>query len=111
MTGLIRIADAARIGPALGQIRTLLGYSRAELAQLIADATGRNPKSVANQLAEWDRLENCPTARTLGPALNALGYDLALIPREDDEPYGRKHPGDDDDVTSETSDSDGWGRA
>jgi hypothetical protein len=80
---VIRIPDAARIGPALAEIRNLLGYSRTELAQLIADATGRDPHSVRNQLGEWDRLENCPTVRTLGPALDALGYDLALIPRED----------------------------
>jgi hypothetical protein len=80
---MIRIADPTKIGPALAQIRELLGYTRVTLAQEIAAATGRNAKSITNQLGEWDRLENCPTVRTLGPALDALGYDLALVPRED----------------------------
>lgn len=80
---MIRIDDAARIGPALAEIRNLLGCSRQELATEIAEATGRNPKSVANQLAEWDRLENSPTVSKLGPLLDALGYQLALVPRED----------------------------
>jgi transcriptional regulator with XRE-family HTH domain len=80
---MIRIDDATCIGPALAQVRNLLGYSRQDLAAEIAEATGRNPKSIANQLAEWDRLENSPTVRTLGPLLDALGYQLALVPRED----------------------------
>jgi hypothetical protein len=80
---MIRIADPARIGPALGEIRTMLGLGRVDLARLIAADTGRDVKSITNQLGEWDRLENCPTVRTLGPALHALGYDLALVPRED----------------------------
>ena len=69
---MIRIDDATRIGPALAQVRNLLGYSRQELATHIAEVTGRNPKSVANQIAEWDRLENSPTVSKLGPLLDAL---------------------------------------
>lgn len=80
---MIRIDDATRIGPALAQIRNLLGYSRQELAVHIAETTGRNPKSIANQIAEWDRLENSPTVSKLGPLLDALGYQLALVPRKD----------------------------
>jgi hypothetical protein len=83
MTGLFRIADPAKIGPAITEIRALLGYTRIEFARAVAEVTGRDPKSVAHQLSEWHRLDNSPTMRALGPVLEALGYDLALVPRED----------------------------
>ena len=82
MSGLIRIDDATRLGPALGDIRTMLGYSRHALAHEIAAATGRDTKSISNQLIEWENAQNSPTVRKLGPLLDALGYQLALVPRE-----------------------------
>jgi hypothetical protein len=80
---MIRITDIARVGPALGELCALLGYSRPDLARIIAAATGRPAASIANQLGAWDRLEGTPTVRSLGPILDALGYDLALVPREE----------------------------
>lgn len=80
---MIRVADPAKLGPALAQIRNLLGIPRHRLAVQIAAATGRSVQGVTNQLLEWDNGTNSPNVRSLGPVLNALGYDLALIPRED----------------------------
>jgi transcriptional regulator with XRE-family HTH domain len=80
---MIRVADPAKLGPALAQIRNLLGISRYALAREIAEAKGRSLQGVVNQLLEWDNGTNAPNVRSLGPVLNALGYDLALIPRED----------------------------
>jgi transcriptional regulator with XRE-family HTH domain len=80
---MIRVADPAKLGPALKQIRDLLGISRYALGRQIAEATGRSLQGCINQLLEWDNGTNTPNARSLGPVLDALGYDLALIPRED----------------------------
>lgn len=77
---MIRITDPAQIGPALGQVRDLLRLGQAELAQIIAEATGREAKSVANQIGQWERRGHSPTVSSLGPFLKALGYDLALVP-------------------------------
>ncbi len=80
---MIRVSNPAKLGPALKQIRDLLGVSRHALAVQIATAKGRSIQGVTNQLLEWDNGTNTPNARSLGPVLDALGYDLALIPRED----------------------------
>jgi transcriptional regulator with XRE-family HTH domain len=80
---MIRVADPAKLGPALAQIRNLLGISRYALARQIAEAKGRSLQACINQLAEWDHGVNSPNVKSLGPVLAALGYDLALIPRED----------------------------
>jgi transcriptional regulator with XRE-family HTH domain len=80
---MIHVADPAKLGPALAQIRNLLGISRYALAREIAATTGRSTQSCVNQLAEWDNGTATPNARSLAPVLNALGYDLALVPRED----------------------------
>jgi transcriptional regulator with XRE-family HTH domain len=80
---MIRISDPAKLAPALKQLRDLFGISRYALACQIADATGRPKQSVINQILEWDNGTNSPNVRSLGPVLDALGYDLALIDRED----------------------------
>lgn len=80
---MIRIADPSKLGLALRDIRTLLGYNRRELARTIAEATGRHEGGVYRQIQEWDVGHHSPTSRALGPVLDALGYDLALVPRED----------------------------
>lgn len=79
----IRIKDPSNLGIALRDIRNLLGYNRRELARTIAQATGRSEAGVYRQIQEWDAGLHSPTSRALGPILDALGYDLALIPRED----------------------------
>jgi transcriptional regulator with XRE-family HTH domain len=80
---MIRVADPAKLGLALKQIRDLLGISRYALARQIAEAKGRSLQACVNQLGEWDHGISSPNVRSLGPVLDALGYDLALIPRED----------------------------
>jgi len=80
---MIRVSDPVRLGPALGEIRELLGISRRALARQIAEATGGDMRGIENQLLAWDRGLKSPTARSLGPALVALGYDLALVPRDE----------------------------
>ena len=80
---MIRIANPAEIGQALANIRDMLGISRGDLAQQIAAKKGRHVRSIENQLMEWDRGANAPNAKSLGCVLEALGYDLALVPRED----------------------------
>jgi transcriptional regulator with XRE-family HTH domain len=79
---MIRVTDPAKLAPALAQIRNLLGISRYALACQIADATGRPKQSVINQLLEWDNGTNSPNVRSLADVLDALGYDLALVPKE-----------------------------
>jgi hypothetical protein len=80
---VIRVSDPAKLGPALAQIRNLLGIPRHALAVQIAQAKGRSVQGVTNQLLEWDNGTNTPNARSLGPVLDALGYDLALVPKRD----------------------------
>lgn len=80
---MIRLTDPARLGQALGDVRALLGYTRPELARIITTNTGRPLKAVINQLGDWDTGVNVPTASSLGPLLDALGYDLALVPRDE----------------------------
>lgn len=80
---MIRLTDPGRIGPALAEVRGLHGMSRRQLARTIAERTGRGITSVNAQLWGWDVGEAQPTFAALVPMLEALGYDLALIPREE----------------------------
>lgn len=79
---MIRI-DPADAGDAVVAARQLAELSRRKLARNIADATGRSRESVCNQLAGWELGQVSPTLASLGPLLDALGYDLALVPRKD----------------------------
>lgn len=81
--GAIRITDPGKLGPALAQIRNLLGLSRSDLGRLVEAATGRDMLGVVKQVQQWDEGKHSPNAGSLGPVLEALGYDLALIPKED----------------------------
>lgn len=71
---MIRI-DPTAIGPAIGDLRRLLGIQQRDLA---ADA-GLFP----SQLSYWERGLRTPDLKSLVKLAHALGYDLALIPRED----------------------------
>lgn len=82
---MIRI-DPAKPGKALVAARGTLGIGRLMLAGRIADATGRTSDSVSSQIAGWELGVKSPTFASLGPLLDALGYDLALIPREREWP-------------------------
>jgi hypothetical protein len=80
---MIRLTDPERIGPALAEIRNMLGLGRRQVARHIAHITGRTETSINAQLWTWDVGRRHPDLASLGPLLDALGYDLALIPRED----------------------------
>jgi len=93
---MIRIADPSNLGTALRDIRNLLGYNRREIARTIAEATERHEGGVYRQIQEWDRGIHSPTARALGPVLDALDFDLALVSkiRPGEMELGRRTPGD-----------------
>ena len=93
---MIRIADPSNLGTALRDIRHLLGYNRREIARTIAEATGRHEGGIYRQIQEWDVGHHSPTARALGPILDALDYDLALVPKlqPGETELARRAPGD-----------------
>jgi transcriptional regulator with XRE-family HTH domain len=74
---VIRLPDDGRIGPALRGIRRM---HRLTQKQLAADS-GLWP----SQLAHWERGDRQPDLASLIKLAAGLGYDLALIPREDAE--------------------------
>ena len=80
MNGAIRLTDPARIGPALAEVRALLGMPRRQLARLLAERTGRSATSLNAQLWQWDNAFHAPDLASLPNVLDVLGYDLALIP-------------------------------
>jgi transcriptional regulator with XRE-family HTH domain len=80
---MIRLTDPTRIGPALYEIRTMLGISRRQLSRAIAAKTGRAETSVNAQIWGWDKGIHTPDMASLPLVLEEFGYDLALIPRED----------------------------
>jgi hypothetical protein len=80
---VIRVSDPGRLGPALRDVRNLLGINRMELGRLVEGITGRPAISVVHQVQQWDDGTHAPTVSSLGPVLEALGYDLALVPREE----------------------------
>jgi transcriptional regulator with XRE-family HTH domain len=70
---MIRI-DPDRIGPAIGELRRLLGLTQVALAE----EAGIFP----SQLSHWEHEDRRPDLASLVKVARALGYDLALIPRE-----------------------------
>jgi transcriptional regulator with XRE-family HTH domain len=102
MTGMIRIDDAENISAVILDLRAMTRLSQ---NALVREADGSFTKG---QLSWWENRRSAPSLVNLIRLAHAFGYDLALIPREGDGPYGREHPGDDDNVMSETGDSDGW---
>ncbi|MCY1141362.1 hypothetical protein OWR29_25470 [Actinoplanes sp. Pm04-4] len=81
--GMLHIADPTKLGPALGDVRALLGLSRREVARLVAEKTGRTETSVNGQLWKFEagKAELMPSS--LPPFLEVLAVDLALVFRED----------------------------
>lgn len=75
MNGAIRITDASQIPAALNDLRRMQMLTQRALA---ADAGFRPP-----QISSWLAGRYMPDPRSLIRLANALGYDLALIPRED----------------------------
>lgn len=80
---MIRISDPAKLGQLLGTLRITNGHSRVDVARTMADATGLGYEGIRLSLWRWETGRAQPTLDSLGTYLAALGYDLALIPRED----------------------------
>jgi transcriptional regulator with XRE-family HTH domain len=83
---MIRLTDPTRIGPALGQVRQLLGISRRSLARQLAAKTGRSETSVNSQLWGWENGIHAPDLASVPLLLDALGVYLALVPDDADPP-------------------------
>jgi len=80
---MIRLTDLGNIGPALYEIRQMLGISRREAARRIAEITGRTETSVNAQVWEWDRNKRRPDLYSMRYLLDVLDMDLALVDRID----------------------------
>lgn len=72
---MIRLADPTRVGAVLADMRHMSRLSRRQ----IADAVGMHEA----QYGQYELGNSTPSVPTLLKLLAALGYDLALIPRED----------------------------
>jgi len=81
---MIRLTDLGRIGPALFEVREMLGISRREAARRIAEATGRSETSGNAQVWEWDRAKRRPDLYSMRFLLDVLGMDLALVEKQGD---------------------------
>jgi len=75
VAGVIRLTDPARIGPALGQLRVLLRLTQRQLCAITGQKQSR--------LSVWETGAETPDLRSVLRVAQALGYDLALIPKED----------------------------
>jgi transcriptional regulator with XRE-family HTH domain len=79
---MIRLTDLGKIGPALFEIREMLGISRREAARRIAEITGRTETSVNAQIWEWDRDKRRPDLKSMRFLLDVLDMDLALVEKQ-----------------------------
>lgn len=68
---MIRI-DPDAIGPAIGNLRRMLGLRMSDLAEDAGLHT--------SQLSYWERGLRTPDIRSLVKLARALGYDIALVP-------------------------------
>ena len=72
---MIRIPAGTNLAAVLNDLLELTGTRPAELARLTGFAEG--------QISKWRRDAVVPSAPVLLRLFDVLGYDLALIPRED----------------------------
>lgn len=72
---MIRLTDPGRVGPALGNLRVTNGRDQRDLAA----ASGINQP----QLSGYEVGRHTPQLAAVFALAHALGYDLALVPRED----------------------------
>jgi hypothetical protein len=77
---MIRLDNPAEIGPAIEELRTLLGVSRRGLARAVAHATSRDVDSINSQLWAWERKRRSPHPESLAAVLSELGWTLAFVP-------------------------------
>jgi transcriptional regulator with XRE-family HTH domain len=76
------IFDMANAGPALRDIRLMLGIGQRDLARRIGAVRGTDPTPISGQLWGWEAGKTNPTAPSLAEIFDALGFDLCLIPKE-----------------------------
>jgi transcriptional regulator with XRE-family HTH domain len=80
---VIRLANPVHVGDLVARLRHQRGLSRTQVATTAAETTGQTIDAVTVQLSRWERgLVRTPDFGTLLPVLAALGYDLALIPKD-----------------------------
>lgn len=72
---MIRLTDADQLGPAIAEVRHIYDISQRALA---AESGCRQ-----SQISNWELCATRPNLDSLIRIANALGFDLALIPRED----------------------------
>lgn len=72
---MIRIATPADAGTALAEARRSSNWLRHDVAQAVG--------MYAQQYSQYEKGQVVPTIAVLIRLAHALGYDLALIPRED----------------------------
>jgi transcriptional regulator with XRE-family HTH domain len=80
---MIRISDPGKLGQTLGTLRVTEGWTRAGIARDLCARTGSTHETALLNLWRWDTGRAHPDPSSLTHYLAALGYDLALIPRED----------------------------
>lgn len=85
---MIRIT-AESAGAVLCGLHESLGMSRRAFARQLAESTYRSPDSCNEQLFEWCRPANpngrYPNIVSYEIALRELGFQLAVVPIEEDE--------------------------
>jgi transcriptional regulator with XRE-family HTH domain len=72
----IRITDAKQIAGVIGDLRVLNRLTQRQLAE--------DTRTNQGQIHEWLHGNRTPNADSLIRLANALGYDLALVPREEE---------------------------
>jgi len=75
MSGQIRIRSVERVGDAIRFARELAGLSQRQLANRTGYAQ--------SQIGQWELGDHLPGSKALVRVFGVLGYDLALVPRED----------------------------
>jgi hypothetical protein len=80
---MIRVNDPGRLGVILGTLRTTEGWGRREIARAIAERTGHTENTINTQLWNWDNGHLRPESASLTHYLDVLGYQLAIVPKED----------------------------
>lgn len=69
------VVDPLRLGHTIAFLRGLAGLTQLQL--------GAKAGFKQAQIAAWETGQNVPGVPTLTRVMDALGYDIALIPRED----------------------------
>lgn len=75
MSGAIRLTDTDQVRQAVNDLRIMFGLTQRALA--------RDSGYYQGQLSSWLSGRTKPDVASVIRLANALGYDLALVPKED----------------------------